>query len=131
MMKEADMASQKDETIAYILKKIEEGTKLTKEQGFAQCRALLKEVCCRTVIIKVSDDCKKNWFFRNLERLQQYDPEIALDRETTYIANIMQPVWLNKKDDLPIYANSIGQRMRDEKTIEDISKYPIEWMMII
>lgn len=118
-------------TIKYIMSKIKTESKFSKEQGFTMCRSMLKEVCCRSVIIKVKDECKIDWFKKNVNRLKEYDPEIALDMETTFVAGLYQPIWTTHNDNLPILANSLGQRLRDEKIIEDISKYPIEWMMII
>ena len=119
-----------EQKVNYIIQTIENSTKLSKTEGFGICKEYLIDHYCELVIIKVNEDFKKDWYLKNERNLKAQYPETCLALETIYIANIYQGRWRPDRPTETIYAQSLGQLLREDNTVENIVDYPIDWMVV-
>lgn len=124
------MDNKLEQKVNYILETIKNSTKLSKTEGFGVCKEYLIDHYCEPVIIKVNEDFKKEWYSKEERNLKKQYSETCLALETIYIANIYQGRWNQERTEDTIFAQSLGQLLRQDDTIENIVDYPIDWMVV-
>ena len=130
-MEDCKVLNPIEKRVSYYLEMAKTGERLSREDGYLRCASYLRELKCRTVLIKIRDDFKWDWYIQNYDRLKAMYNEEMLDLETLYVANLYQSAWDEQDSDTTLLANSLGQLLRQEMVVEDISKYPIEWMILV
>ena len=119
-----------EQLVEYALNSIKKGQKLTKWAGYEKCQVFLSDYSCELVIIKVNENFKGDWYYKNEKKLKEQYPETSLDLETIYVANLYQGVWVKDSPTKTLFANSLGQLLRGENIIENIADYPIDWIVV-